>query len=490
MKQKYCLPIIKPKTTQILEIIFQNKSYDFFEIWLDYIEDLNLDFIINLMESYGEKLIFLFRRQNLETPKMNFKKRIEIIELLRGSDCSVDLDFFSQQNEVEYLGKNAPGINLILSYHNYKETPSDQELEKIIELMTKKRAKVYKIATFCRENSDAIRLIDLNISLKEKGINCIVLGMGKKGSVTRIAGAVLENPFIFAPVSNKEQSASGQFTNNELEKILKNLKVCFFLADPVLHSLSPQMHTAGYIALGQENNFLYLRKKVKSDDLKKTVNQLKKDSNFKGASISSPHKIEIMKHLDKIDETAKKIGAVNTIVKDKDLLIGYNTDYLGILSPIKKKISNLRGKSAAVIGAGGAARAAVYALTSEGCNVVIFNRDIRKAQKLALDFNCNFESLKNIHSLSNFDIIVNATKVGMDPQDKSIIPQKLIKQNQVIFDVVYLKDSKETDLIKEAKKQEAKTISGMEMLLFQGVAQFELFTNRKAPIEAMRKALI
>ncbi len=487
---KYCLPIIKSHSKEVMEIISRNKkSYDYFEIWLDYIQDLDLDFIRSLKKESGEKLIFLFRRQCLEKPKMDFQKRLQIINFLAGSNCLVDLDIFSQKKELEYLRKNSKKINLIVSYHNYQKTPSDQDLTQIIQNMVKHKAQIYKISTFCNQDDNALRLIDLLTKLKSGNQKWIILGMGAKGNFTRIAGALLGNEINFTPLSQQQNSASGQFTKEQLEQILKNIKTCYFIADPVEHSLSPQMHEAGYRALGIEKDFLFVRKLVKSQDLKKFIEEIRIDSNFAGASVSIPHKVDVLKYLDQIDVSAKKIGAVNTIVKTGKKLKGYNTDYLGILKPLMQR-TKINGKSVAIIGAGGAARAAVYALSSQGTKVTIFNRDLKKAKLLANEFNCKFGSLANLNKISEFDIIINATKIGLNPSDTPLIDQKLIKSNQIIFDAVYSKDFSETKLINLAKQQRAQTISGIEMLLYQGIAQFELFTKMKAPAAQMRKALI
>lgn len=486
-KIKYCLPIIKSKSSQVTSLIKETQDqFDYFEIWLDYIQDLKLDFINNLKNQFGNKLIFLFRRQNLETPKMDFKKRKDIMDAISKTDCFLDLDI-SQKKELVYLKKNFQ-TKLVLSYHNYNETPDDEKLKEIISLMKINNPDIYKISTFCKSDSDAIHLIDLLSKLKEDNLKCIVLGIGQNGIITRIAGALLGNEINFAPLSPEDKSASGQLTKPQLENILKKIRLCYFVADPVEHSMSPQMHYAGYKALGIENNFLFLRKRVSPKNLKKFIEEIKENSNFKGASISIPHKVEIMKYLDEVDEIAEKIGAVNTIVKNDKKIKGYNTDYLGILNPLKQKII-LKDKKAAIIGAGGAARAAVYALISQGAKVTVFNRDVKKAKKLAHDFDCQSDPLDNINRVSDFDIVIHATKVGMDPKDKPIIPGSLVKNNQIILDVVYSHTMPETKLIKEALKAKATAISGIEMLLYQGVAQFELFTGKKAPIEAMRKAL-
>ncbi len=488
MKQQYCLPILQTKTKKVLKIILENKTvYDFFEVWLDYIKDLNSNFIETLIKKFDGKLIFLFRRQNLGAPKMSFQKRIEVINLIAGSKCLLDLDV-SQKKELEYLKKKSKKIRLIASYHNYKETPSRQALEKIIQNMNKYSPEIYKISTFCNKDSDALLLTDFLSSFKETGLKCIVLGMGKKGIITRIAGAIVGNEISFAPLFDKGKSAAGQLTKFELEKILKKIKVCYFVADPIEHSLSPQMHNCGYKVLGIENNFIFLRRLVKSEDLKKFIDGVRKNPNFRGASISIPHKIEIMKYLDEIDKVAKVIGAVNTIVKKGKKLKGYNTDYLGILHPLKRRL-NLKGKTAAVLGAGGAARAAVYVLVTQGAKVNIFNRSLEKAQNLANNFNCKFDSLVNINKIPEFDIVINTTKVGLSPADPSLLPKNLIRPNQIIFDVVYSKTHPQTKLIKMAKERKAKIISGVEMLAFQGVEQFKLFTNKSISVEVMRRAL-
>lgn len=491
MKTKYCLPIIESKSTETFKIIKDNfKNYDYFEIWLDYIEDLTPNFIDSLKKEYNVKLIFLFRRLLLATPNMSYQKRIELVDSLSNSKCLLDLDIFSQKKELEYLNKSNKHIQLILSYHNYQETPDNKKLRKIIDLMMKYNPYIYKISTFCKKDQDALRLIDLSIELKDKNIKNVILGMGDKGTITRIAGVILENEISFTPVDTKSKSAPGQLTKEELEEKVKNIQVCYFIADPARHSMSPQMHEAGYRSLGIEDKFLFLRQKVVSKDLKKFIDGMRINPNIIGACISVPHKIEIMKYLDILDETAKKIGAVNTVVKEGGKLRGYNTDWIGILTPLKQIThDSLNGKTAAVVGAGGAARAATYALTLEEAKVTIFNRDIEKGKALAEDFNCKYDSLDNIKRISEFDIIIHATKIGLLSTDSPLISEDLIKPNQIVFDVVYSRDDHKTELIKQANNKNAKTISGIEMLLHQGVAQFELFTGQKVSIDVMRSAL-
>lgn len=485
MKINYCLPIIKSKADEVIKTLTDHQQdYDYFEIWLDYIKDLSLELMENLKKKYGPKLIFLFRRKNLQKPKMEVALRIKIMKMLDQSESFLDLDIFAQKKELAIL-KTMKKIRLITSYHNYQETPEEKKLQQAVALMKKHQPEIYKISTLCKSPSDALRLIDLLTELKEKNASCIVLGMGQKGRISRIAGAILGNALSYAPIKLREQSAEGQLTKLQLERILKNIIICYFVADPAKHSLSPQMHEAGYFALGIENKFLFLSRRVNKKSLKQFIDEVKKNPRFQGASISIPHKTAIIKYLDDIDGIAKKIGAVNTVIKRGGKLIGFNTDWIGVVEALQKKI-NVKGKKVALIGAGGAARAAAYGLTQNKAKVKIFNRSLANAKKMARYFGCDFGNLNDLKEITKMDIIINATSVGMD-EDKSPVDKSFLNKNHLVFDMVYYPSL--TRLIKDAMDCGAQVILGKEMLLHQGAAQFKLFTKRAAPIEAIREAL-
>lgn len=269
------------------------------------------------------------------------------------------------------------------------------------------------------------------------------------------------------------------------------MKICFSIGYPIKSSRSPLMHNAGYKKLGIDDEFLFLSAEVKPKDLQMAIDGVRA-LGIRGVSVTMPHKQEVMKYLDQIDKEAKKIGAVNTIVNNDGKLTGYNTDWIGALTALEKK-TNLTGKKVAVIGAGGAARAIVYGLVKRGAKVKIFNRSLEKAKKLAQEFGCEYGDPGSLEEASKINIIINATSVGMNedksPIDKFLNKNKasLLLRNQIVFDVVY--SPKETRLIKDAKQKGAKIIYGYEMLLYQGVAQFELYTGMKAPVEVMRKTL-
>ncbi|MDO8577146.1 MAG: type I 3-dehydroquinate dehydratase [Candidatus Daviesbacteria bacterium] len=226
MKIKYCLPIIKNSKEEVLQEILQNMdSYDFFEIWLDYIDDVNKVFIKRLTDQFGEKLIVVFRRKNLEAIRMGLEKRLNIISLLKNSQLLLDLDIYGQKEELNTIKKDHLKINTIVSYHNYQETPDDGKLKAIIDTMKTYEPSIFKIATKCNYPKDALRLLGLLLAIKQKNIKCIVLGMGELGIITRIFGSLWGNEMTFAPKNKLESSASGQLTKKQLETIFRVLGI-------------------------------------------------------------------------------------------------------------------------------------------------------------------------------------------------------------------------------------------------------------------------
>lgn len=263
------------------------------------------------------------------------------------------------------------------------------------------------------------------------------------------------------------------------------MKICLSIGYPIKTSRSPSIHNAGYKALGIDDEYIYLRAEVKPEHLKLAIDGVR-GLRIRGVSVTMPHKHTVIKYLDKIDKDAKSIGAVNTIVNNNGVLTGYNTDMIGAMTALEKKTVVLN-KLVAVIGAGGAARAIVYGLVKKGVRVKIFNRSLEGGEQLAKDFGCKYGSFNSLEEISKMDIVINATSVGMN-EDRSPLDKKFLNNRQIIFDIVY--SPKETRLIKDAKEKGARVIYGYEMLLYQAVTQFKLYTGRNAPVKEMRKALI
>lgn len=222
MNPTYCLPIIKQKKVTILEKIRLAKEYDRFEVWLDYLEDFDFDFLHDLM-IFRQRIVIVLRRQNLETPTMETQKRLSIISALSNSGCILDLDVVTQQEELAYIQNNNLNIQLITSYHNYQATPADDKLNEVIAAMVNYNPYIFKIATKCNEPKDGLRLLDLLLRLKEEKKKYIILGMGEYGTMTRLYGTLWGNELTFTPERKEESSAPGQLTRHEFETVLEIL---------------------------------------------------------------------------------------------------------------------------------------------------------------------------------------------------------------------------------------------------------------------------
>ena len=269
----------------------------------------------------------------------------------------------------------------------------------------------------------------------------------------------------------------------------KQTKICMVIGDPIEHSLSPKMHNAGYNFFGINDEFFFSSAKIPKDKVKDFIKAMRLIG-FRGVSCTIPNKVEVMKYLDEIDEIAQKIGAVNTIVNNNGVLKGYNTDWLGVVIPLEKKLGNgeLKDKNVALIGAGGASRAIAFGLKEKGAKITIYNRTLEKAEKLAEELKVKFAPLTKIKDVKDADIIINSTSLGMGKYvDKSPVPKEFLHKNQICFDIVY--SPEKTQFLSDALEKGAKIIKGKEMLVYQGLEQFRLYTGKILPFEVMMEVL-
>lgn len=224
VNNKYCLPIIKPTRAEVQQAIEANAGrFRFFEVWLDYVEDIDPGFAASLVGLYPHQLVMVFRRQSLEPMQMPASQRKAMLSTLAKKPVFVDFDISVQAEEIAEAQAERLAIKTILSYHNYSLTPSDTELRSITERMKDWGAHILKIATHCSIQRDALRLLSLLIDLREGGHRSIVLGMGKHGVITRVFGAMWGNEMAFAPVELASRSAPGQLTVDKLDSIMQAL---------------------------------------------------------------------------------------------------------------------------------------------------------------------------------------------------------------------------------------------------------------------------
>ena len=263
------------------------------------------------------------------------------------------------------------------------------------------------------------------------------------------------------------------------------------IGDPIDHSLSPNIHSAAFRELNLDSSYIGYR--IPKGELEGGVEGLKKIK-INGFNITIPHKIEMMKYLDKMDESCSIIGAVNTVVNNEGVLKGYNTDMDGFLEPLKKRNIAIQNSKILLIGAGGAARAIVAGIAKEkAASIDIANRRIEKANNLLefatkLGLSANVKKIESIDtSTENYNIIINATSIGLK-DEPSPISFEGINEKTVVYDIVYTPMN--TDFIKKAKMKNAIIIYGYEMLLGQAIRAFEIWHEMKAPYNAMKKSLL
>jgi len=274
-------------------------------------------------------------------------------------------------------------------------------------------------------------------------------------------------------------------------------RICGVIGDPIGHSMSPVMHNAAFDKLGL--NYLYVPFRVKKEELVKAIAGMRA-LNIRGLNVTIPHKVAVIPLLDELDPLAQRIGAVNTIVNDDGALTGYNTDATGFLQALLERKNEPRGKNVVILGAGGASRAISFILAERGAHLVILNRllELDWAEELASRISqvfkkevealeLNEENLAKV--LEKADILVNATSVGMSPNsDETPVSPDLLKPSLTVFDIVY--NPLKTRLLREAEAAGAETISGVDMLVWQGALAFELWTGVKAPVKLMKEEVI
>lgn len=273
-------------------------------------------------------------------------------------------------------------------------------------------------------------------------------------------------------------------------------QLCAVIGNPIEHSLSPAIHNAAFNAL--DLDFVYLAFKV--EDLKSSLDGMRALKNFRGMSVTIPHKIEAMQYVDEISDVDRLIGSINTIINKDGRLIGLGTDGLGALNALVDAGVEIDGKSVLMLGAGGAARAIAFTLAQKTKLSKLSIVDINESflQGLTADLKagtgaCIESEVLTDSSLERIvphaDIIINCTPIGMHPREGvSLVPAKLFRTGQAVFDVVY--NPLETKLLSDAKSLGLVAVSGVEMFINQAAMQFEYFTGVKAPVEVMRRVVM
>ena len=385
---------------------------------------------------------------------------------------------------MEHL-RNA-GAAVIISHHDFHATKDLDGIYKRIEPFAPDFIKVVPTAKSLSDNLTLMRFLE---RMEDHSKSSIVgICMGEPGIISRVLGLRAGSAFTFAAANAGEETAPGQITARTLietyriEQVDAATKVYGVAGNPIGSSLSPLMMNTAFRR--ETVNAVYLALQTsKADDLFK----LAKEIPIQGLSVTMPLKEDIIPLLERTDPLSAKIGAVNTVLRAQDgKFYGFNTDVAGIVGPLERRLS-LKDAKVLVLGAGGAARAAVFGCRDKGAEVWILNRTPETAQKLARQAGAKTIKREAVAKMG-FDVIINATPIGMTGQKGAALlgPEDLTAR--IVFDLVY--NPIETPLLKMARQKGLTAISGVEMFVQQGARQFEIWTGKPAPEEEMLRVVL
>jgi 3-dehydroquinate dehydratase/shikimate dehydrogenase len=426
------------------------------------------------------------RAENGGKFKGSLASQLEVLTKARAAGCQiVDLELQSAlKAKPEAIARLRSRAGLILSFHDFRAT---RNLDDTLEKMLKIPADYYKVVSTATTLSDNVTMMKFLQMQSDKNA-MIGLCMGEQGIISRVLGVRAGSTFTFGAVDANAglKTAPGQISARDLRSIYRidqvdaATRVYGVVGDPIEHSLSPVIMNT---ALRRENvNGVYLPLHAKTlKDLLHCVREIP----LHGLSITMPYKQAILPHLDNTDAHTTKIGACNTVVRGQDgKLYGFNTDVAGIIRPLEQRLS-IEGAKVLVLGAGGAARAAVFGLKERGAEVWVLNRTAVKGQKLARQAKAHSIKRADLRKTA-FDVIINATPVGMgNTRDCPLKDEEI--QARLVFDMVY--DPVETHLLRMARSKGIAVIPGVEMFVQQAARQFEIWTGKPAPANDMLRAV-
>ena len=482
------------------------------ELRSDYLVGLDLEMFKEAFEFLKtlELPIIVTCRDAREGGQNNLEEslRLQILtEAIKLGADYVDCEYINYKRhefstEIEAALEENGFTKLILSIHNFESPFTDLRMvyESIVSICSHA---VVKIVYKANHINDCFECFDL---YRENDSKLVVLCMSQAGLITRVLAKKFGAEFTFASLDDDCQTASGQISISTMKDLYrydlidKDTQLYGIIAAPVGHSMSPAIHNACFKKAGM--NKLYLPILLEGDSLEfnEFMDMLRDRPwlGFKGFSVSLPHKENTLDYLknkgQELESLALEIGSINTItISEASNASGFNTDYKGAMDAIAAAVGGsvdwFRGKNAAVIGAGGVARAIIAGLRDRGCHVTIYNRTIARCEKLAREFGAKAAPLEKIGSDDwNPDLIVNCTSVGMSPNvGDSVVSIENITSDMVVFDTVY--NPVETKLLGNAKAVGAKTVSGVDMFVAQAMEQFIHFTGEKGDAEIMRKTV-
>jgi len=459
-----------------------------YELRLDYLQDFT-----NLEGRLRQVLARLHAPQTIATCRRttagglfrgSVQQQIDVLLAAVRAGCGwVDIEMESVLRGGSAIVRRFRPAKVLVSYHNYQRTPP---LSPIYRRLARLPVQIVKIASYARLLSDNLRIYRLLRNHRARTPRLLALALGAAGIPSRVLALKWGCPFIYSAASNHQPVASGQLPAEimrsvyHVERLDRRTRLFGIVGSHASLSLSPAMHNAAFQA--KRVNAVYIPcETTRLSDFVAFANAL----GFQGFSVTMPFKRAIIPRLDWVDPLALRIGACNTVAVQQGKWMGWNTDAAAVVEVLTKRL-RLAGSRVLVLGAGGAARAAAYALRAEGAEVFVAARREVAAHRLAKSTSARVIPWGTCEGL-DMDTVINATPVGMAPQVDAVPIDLARLRVRVVFDMVYY--PVETRLLAEARRRGLTAISGLEMLVSQGARQFEIWTGRTAPRALMEQAV-
>lgn len=461
--------------------------------------ELRLDYLANPMAALPKLKQFLGERSEVTAIatcrrastggkfKGTIAAELEILEKAAASgfhlvDVELQTAEAMKRGQLEKL--RSRGAALIISYHDFETT---KDLDGIFERIRPFEPEFIKVVSTAKHLSDNVTMMRFLERTRDMA-SVIGIVMGDQGIISRVLGLRAGSVFTFAAATLGEETGPGQIAARTLRETYRidqldaATKVYGVAGNPIKHSLSPLMMNTAFRRETVNGVFLALQA-TRMNDLLALVREVP----INGLAVTMPLKGEILKHLERTDPLSEKVGACNTVVRAADgKLYGFNTDVAAVVRPLERRLP-LKGARVLVMGAGGAARAAVFGLKDKGAEVFVMNRTPEAGQKLARQAKAKTFKREQLAKTS-FDVIVNATPAGMQGvKTQSLLEPKEINA-RLVFDLVY--NPLETPLIKMAREKSIPVVTGVEMFVHQGARQFEIWTGKPAPEDDMLRVVV
>jgi 3-dehydroquinate dehydratase/shikimate dehydrogenase len=505
---RICVPVCERRAVDLRQAVVRASLVaDIIELRLDYLQGDELFKALRglpaLISASARPIIVTLRpiEQGGQREMDNLTRVIFWIEhFLYGkphvdfADIELDLAQLFKQREKDEGKELLNWKHVICSQHYFDGPPED--LWEIFRQMASSPARILKIAVGANDITDCITIFRLLEHARREGREMIAVAMGEAGTVTRILAPSRGAFLTYGSSDESHASAPGQIGAAELRdvyrvhKLNRETAIMGLVGSPVSHSLSPRIHNAAFDALNMNAVYIPFEVRDVGKFLRRMAHPRTREIEWRlrGLSVTAPHKSCVLEHLDWIEPEAEEIGAVNTIVVEDDGLRGYNTDAKALLVPLLEKGLSLRDARCAVIGAGGAARCALWSLRQEGARVTLFARDAVKAGPTAERFRADCRKLDGA-SFDGFDLIINATPLGTrgESVDETPALADQLRGARMAYDLVY--NPPDTRFLREARSAGCATASGLAMLIAQASEQFKLWTGRSAPFDVMSKAV-